>query len=177
MTYTFTGNYTEFNAEVTKLIEKNNAGEFASRSDKIAEVKRLIDAYITQTGKSPESNEVERLTDAILSEELKSMDTWKARNEEYPFFSERQLERRQNGEAPIKAVHYYGSDERDYRVPTKRNRTWYENSYVDKTAKIRNDERRRQYRVDTSPGPVVTYMMPTEEIMVYLTEKYGRKLA
>jgi hypothetical protein len=178
MTYIFAGDYkAQFSAEVTKLIAKNNADGFTSRTDKMSEVQRLTDAYIAQTGEPPESSELERLTDAILSEELKSTYRAKATASAYPFLSDRQLLTRNNNETPISAAHYHGSDGGNYRIPTKRKRSWYENSRIDKKAKIRNDERRKQYRMDTAPGLVVTYTMSPEDVAAYLTEKYGRKLA
>lgn len=178
MTYSFAGNYkARFNEEVTKLIEINNMSGFANRTEKMAEIQQLIDAYVVQTGEIPESSELERLTDAILSDELKSTYRAKATAAEYPFLSDRQLLTRNNSETPISAAHYHGSNGSDYRIPTKRKRSWYENSRIDKKAKIRNDERRKQYRMDTTPGPVVTYTMSPEDVTAYLTEKYGRKLA
>lgn len=174
MTYTFTGNYkARFNEEVTKLIENNDAGRFVDRTDKMAEVQRLIDAYISQISEVPEMSELERLTDAILSEELKSMDTWKAKNKEYPFFSERQLERRQAEEVSFKRAEEIGANGKSYAPPSRRKRSAYENGYVDRQAKIRNNERRKQYRMDTAPGPVEVCQWSPEETSTYLEEAYG----
>jgi hypothetical protein len=168
MTYKFTGDYkVQFSAEVTKLIEKNNACGFADRADKMAEVQRLTDAYIDQTGETPEASELERLTDAILSEELKSEDLHKRNNTEYPFMSERQMARRKAHEAPeVESPH-------NKPVSGRRKRTKYENNHMDKGVRTRNAERKRQYRKDTAPGPVITYTLPPEDINAYLKETYG----
>lgn len=174
MTYTFGDNYkSQFSAEVTKLIEKNNAGGFADRVDKMVEVQRLTDAYIDQTGETPEASELERLTDAILSEELKSMYRAKAYATEYPFLSERQMMTRISGEASFKLAEETGTDWRSYAPPKRRERSPYENRYVDIHAKIRNIERKRKYRIDTAPGPVETYKRSPEEVSAYLEETYG----
>jgi hypothetical protein len=100
---------------------------------------------------------LERLTDAILDEELTDPNPHKVAHTEYPFFSERQLDLRRDRETGLKAAEETGTDGRDYRRPTKRRRTNYENWRVDKEAAGRNAERQAQYKRDTAAGRPASY--------------------
>lgn len=100
---------------------------------------------------------IDRLTDAVLDEELTDKNEHKIAHNEYPFMSDYQLELRRDRETGLKAVEETGTDGRDYRKPTKRRRTNYENWRVDRDAKGRNADRQAQYRRDTSAGSLVTY--------------------
>lgn len=106
-----------------------------------------------------DSTLLERLTDAILDEEITDPNPHKVAHEEYPFFSDRQLELRRDRETGLKAAEETGTDGRDYRVPKRRRRNGYENNFVDKNAQIRNAERAAQYKRDTAPGEVITYYL------------------
>jgi len=143
----------EFAAAVTDLIAEG----IADRTERIAAVHALIDAYVDSVGKRPDGAQLERLTDYILREELTDTDSYKITHNEYPFMGDQQLQRRHNREAPSHAAHYEGTDGRNHRVPTRRRRNNYENWYVDYHAKIRNKERAAQYKKDTSPGEIKTY--------------------
>ncbi|MGF9711641.1 hypothetical protein [Paenibacillus naphthalenovorans] len=120
-----------------------------------------------------------RLADAVLNEELTDTDAHKVAHSEYPFLSETQMARRQegrrgsdrtnmSGESAFEtydgaAKHHSGmsaqlaTDGRSYRMPIRRTRGKYELAYIDQNAKGRNKERREQYVKDTAPGPLVTY--------------------
>jgi len=98
---------------------------------------------------------VDRLTDAILDEELTDPNPYKVSHEEYPFMSEWQLDLRRDRETGLKAVEETGTDGRDYRKPTRRRRTNYENWRMDNDARGRNKTRQEQYKRDTAAGPVV----------------------
>jgi hypothetical protein len=101
---------------------------------------------------------LERLTDAILDEELTDSNPYKVAHEEYPFMSDRQLDLRRDRETGLKAAEDEGTDGQNYRRPTRRRRTSYENWRVDSGANNRNVERAAQYKRDTTPGPVVSVM-------------------
>ncbi|TCM89621.1 hypothetical protein EV294_11286 [Paenibacillus sp. BK033] len=124
---------------------------------------RTIDAWEERDckGERPaslplDSAMLDRLTDAILDEELTDPNPHKIAQEEYPFMSDRQLDLRRDRETGLKEAEETGTDGRNYRKPTKRLRTRYENWRVDNGAQIRNVERAAQYKRDTAPGPVVT---------------------
>jgi hypothetical protein len=125
---------------------------------------RNIDAWVERggTGERPVSLTlntalIDRLADAVLDEEITDPNPYKVQHNEYPFFSQRQLDLRRDRETSLKAAEEVGTDGRDYRVPKRRRRTNYENWRVDAGAKIRNEERAARYERDIAPGKVVTY--------------------
>jgi len=150
--------------------------DLVDRSQRMALIERVADGYIKAhadvnqatldawrergcNGERPspislDTALIERLTDAILDEELTDPNPYKVSHEEYPFMSDRQLDLRRDRETGLKAVEETGMDGRDYRKPTKRRRTNYENWHVDHHARGRNKERQRQYAKDTAAGPV-----------------------
>ncbi|CAM2952603.1 hypothetical protein PASE110613_09210 [Paenibacillus sediminis] len=122
---------------------------------------RTLDAWVERgcRGERPSPATVDaalmdRLTDVVLYEEIADESADKITNAEYSFMSERQLDRRRDKETSDTAAESRGADGRDYRTPTKRRRTPYENWRVDADAKIRNKARAAQYKRDTSPGKV-----------------------
>ncbi|WP_068616553.1 hypothetical protein [Paenibacillus tuaregi] len=98
----------------------------------------------------PDAALMDRLTDAVLNEEITDPNPHKIAQTEYPFMSERQLDLRRDREASEWAAKAHGSDGKDYREPTKRKRTAYENYCVEKNA-----QRSAQYKRDTAAGPVL----------------------
>ncbi|MEV2661799.1 hypothetical protein ABNC42_14930 [Paenibacillus larvae] len=142
-----------FNEAVAELIEK----DIADREERIKAVEALTDAYVDSTGQEPSAAQLERLTDYILLEEINDNSSDKVTQSEYPFFSDRQLERRYKRETTVKAAEYVGMDGRSHRAGKRRKRNKWETDYVDKNAKIWNAERKAQYKKDTAPGPVSTY--------------------
>lgn len=112
---------------------------------------------------------LEQLANLALYEELTDSTAHKSRHNEYPFLSSTQLERRQTGkhgrggeevgEAPLASAGTIATDMRDYRVPTRRKRSAFEDKLRDAKAKSRNAERRRKYREFTKEQPVYTYKM------------------
>lgn len=120
-------------------------------------IEALTEAYLDDVGVRPDAAQLERLTDYILREELTDPNPYKIAHTEYPFMSEYQLELRRDRETGLKAAEETGTDGRDYRKPTKRRRTNYENWRVDSGAKNRNSERAAQYKRDTAAGALVTY--------------------
>jgi hypothetical protein len=92
-------------------------------------------------------------------EELTDKHPDKITREEYPFMSDWQLDLRRDNECGLKITEDTGTDGINYRTPTRRKRTSSENESVDKFAKIRNEERRKQYRKDTTPGELISYKL------------------
>lgn len=153
--------------------------DLADRTQRMTLIERVIDGYVkahadvnqavidawTAAGAknerpSPISLDtalIERLTDAILDEEITDPNPYKVAHEEYPFFSDRQLELRRDRETGLKSAEETGTDGRNYRLPVRRRRSNYENNSVDKNAKIRNAERAASYKREITAGPVVTY--------------------
>ncbi|KAF6658885.1 hypothetical protein ACT3XG_14760 [Paenibacillus polymyxa] len=143
----------KFAEDVTELI----AEDIADRDARMAAVSALTEDYVMRYGEYPDMIQLERLTDYILREELTNTDRMKARNDEYPFLSERQFERRREREVPLEVAEEYGADGRNYRVPKRRKRSIKELIFVDEHAKIRNKLRAARYRRDTAPSSVTTY--------------------
>lgn len=150
----FYGDYkAAFSDAVTDLI----AEDITDRDERIAAVNGLLEAYVDSVGETPDSAECERLADYILREELNDSNPHKVAHTEYPFFSEYQLERRHNREVSLWVADALGTDGEDHRPKKRRMRSKWENEYIDRHVKIRNKERARQYRIDTSPGPIIPY--------------------
>jgi hypothetical protein len=143
----------EFADKVTEIIGLG----IEDRTERMAAVTALINSYVEVHGVSPDAAQLDRLSDYILREELTNTDRMKTRNEEYPFLSERQFERRRENEVPLEVAEEYGVDGRSYRLPKRRKRSTRELIHVDAHAKIRNDLRAKRYKRDTSPGDIITY--------------------
>ncbi|QHZ58610.1 hypothetical protein M655_024890 [Brevibacillus sp. NSP2.1] len=148
-----------FSSAVTELASGVRAGLFPDRTERARAIEALIDEYVESIGQRPDAAELERLANAVLHEELTNRHPDKVTREEYPIMSETQLTRRQNASAPLHAAHYEGTDGRNYRMPTRRRRSDYENMFVDRIAKVRNKERMKQYAKDTRAGDVVVYLI------------------
>jgi hypothetical protein len=119
-------------------------------------IQALIDDYITSVGETPCDRQLERLTDEILYEELTDKDRYKAKHDEYPIFTERQLDLRTSGDITLNAAAEEGTDGKCYRQPSRRKRTFREEVFVDKKTKSRNKERCAQYREDSKNSDVIT---------------------
>jgi hypothetical protein len=144
---------TAFMADVSALI----SAVIMPRSQRVLAVQTLIDSYVRDTGKAPDSTQLERLSDAILYEELTDTHPDKLTRAEYPFMSEWQFELRRDRETSLKVAEEYGTDGTNYTKPVKRRRTAVEQASIDYEAKWRNRARSAQYKRDTSAGPVVRY--------------------
>jgi hypothetical protein len=161
----------EFIVAVNELI----AGKIADRQERMKRIEALINAYVSGIGETPNAKQLERLTDYTLMEELTDRHPDKVSREEYPFMSDWQLDLRRDNECGLKITEDTGTDGMNYKPPTRRKRTSSENESVDKFAKIRNEERRKQYRKDTAPGEIVTYHIDPEALDRHLESTYGVK--
>lgn len=137
---------TQFEAERAAAIENGREIKY-----------RPYDAYL-----------LEQLANLALYEELTDKSQYKTRDAEYPFLSDMQLARRQTGanerntgvqkgESPYAAAATIATDGRNYKTPTRRKRSHYENVLHDANAAIRNKERRRKYNEFTKVQPVITF--------------------
>lgn len=142
---------TEFHDAVTDLIAEN----ITDRGERMAAVHALTDAYIDSVGIAPDSLELERLSDYILREELTDKRRNKVQDEEYPFLSESQLNRRRDHEYSLSLAETYDLAGVNQAKPERRRRTAREERFIDRAARRKNRARNAQYRRDTSPGPVV----------------------
>ncbi|WP_337102353.1 hypothetical protein [Paenibacillus sp. YIM B09110] len=142
-----------FEDAVTDLIAEG----IADRGARMKAIEALTEAYVDDVGERPGSAQLERLTDYLLREELTDVDPYKIAHAEYPFMSEWQLDLRRDRETGLKAVEETGADGRDYRKPTKRRRTNYENWRIDRDTRSLNANRAAQYKRDTAAGALVTY--------------------
>lgn len=166
---------TDYKAEFVAAVNELIAECIEDRQERIKAVDALINAYIAGIGEKPEKKPLEWLTDYILREELTDRHPDKITNTEYPFMSDWQLDLRRDNEYDLKLAEETGTDGRDYNTPIKRRRTSKENALVDKYAKSRNEERRKQYRKDTSPGEIITYHIDPEALDRHLASMYGVK--
>jgi hypothetical protein len=152
---------------ITELQKATKRGELP-RELRLVKIEELTEGYYAKTGEMPDGVALERLADLCLYEELTDDDRMKVRNNEYPFLSETQLARRQeglharggtSGEVPLAAAESVGTDGRSYGIPTRRERNKRENRFVDKEAKIRNKERKHTYVEFTKVQPVIVRKM------------------
>jgi transcriptional regulator with XRE-family HTH domain len=146
-----------FNDIIDDLKRKTKAGELP-REVRIAEIDRVTEEWFARTGDMPDAKQLERLADLILYEELTD-----GSNE---ILSDTQMARRQEGkharktdnpkiEVPFKIAENVGVDKRNYNKPIRRERSHRENEHVDKSAKIRNDERKKSYKEFTRVQPII----------------------
>jgi hypothetical protein len=154
---------TEFNNVVTALVTQ----KITDRVERMAVIESLINEYLEATGELPEQVQLERLTNEILYEELSDMHPDKVTNNEFPFLSEWQFDRRRGNEAKLEVA-----DEK-HKKPVRRKRSTWENIKIDQQAKIRNEERKEQYRKDTVTIDYTPYQSEREIIDNYLVTKYG----
>lgn len=68
--------------------------------DRMKAIDVLLEAYVRQTGETPDPVQVNRLTNFILREDLKNRHPDKVTNTEFPFLSRGQLKRRGRREIP-----------------------------------------------------------------------------
>jgi hypothetical protein len=146
---------TAFTSDVSALI----SAVIMPREARILAVQMLIDAYVRDIGKSPDSAQLERLADALLYEELTDTHPDKVTNAEYPFMSERQFERRYEREYSIDLAENYDTEGVNQSKPDRRHRTAKEHRFVDKLALAKNRRRNAAYKRDTSAGPIITYSL------------------
>ena len=93
-----------------------------SRQDRLQASDDLVEAYVTYTGKRPDGTALGRLATLILRDELTDTDRMKVRNNEYPFLSDDQTRRREEGEISLVFAEEVGIDGRDYRAQTRDNK-------------------------------------------------------
>lgn len=146
--------------EITKLQSATKRGELP-REVRLVKIEQLTDDYFARTGAYPDEVALERLADLCLYEDLTNPSLTKMQDEEYPFLSERQFDRRDSKEIATgeKAMGMNAMDGQKHSIPERRKRTGYENRFVDKKAKSRNQERKRRYAEFTKVQPVITYSL------------------
>ncbi|MEC0479000.1 hypothetical protein ACG2QI_00220 [Bacillus sp. GM2] len=129
---------------ITELQQRTKAGEL-DRIQRIEEITALADAYFDAVGEHPDSIALARMANLVIYEELTNPHPDKMAREEYPIMSETQREERIKSEASEKLAEECGADGRNYKVPTRRKRSSYEEKFVDRVARARNKERRNRY--------------------------------
>lgn len=141
--------------EITKLQAATKRGELP-REVRLIKIEELTERYYADRGEIPDGLALERLADLCLYEELTDPNIHKVAHNEYPFLSEHQFDRRDNRESVVgEAIDNSAADGRKHTKPTRRTRSEYENKLVDKKAKIRNKERKKQYAEFTKVQPVI----------------------
>ncbi|NHN31146.1 HNH endonuclease [Paenibacillus agricola] len=103
MTYSFdieTDYKLAFMVAVSSLV----SAVITPRSDRVLAVSALIDAYVRDIGKAPDSAQLERLADALLYEELTDPDPYKVAHEDRPILGDFQFVSRRKREVPLEYV-------------------------------------------------------------------------
>jgi hypothetical protein len=158
---------TKLHEDITQLQADTKRGELP-REVRLVKIEELTEEYFAKEGEWPDVVALERLADLCLYEELTDDDRMKVRNNEYPFLSDVQMARRQEGkhkrksdnpniEVPLGIAENYGMDGKVHDYPTRRQRSDRENIFIDKEAKIRNIERKHKYTEFTKVQPVITF--------------------
>ncbi|MFW5434334.1 hypothetical protein [Paenibacillus apiarius] len=142
-----------FERAATCLID----AKIEDRDERMTAVQALIDEYVAQIGERPDGAILEQLTDYILFEELEGDTRTDKINDEYPILSERQMARRYEREYSLDLAENHDTDGVSRAAPTRRRRIAKEERFVDKLARMKNRQRKAQYKRDTSPGALETY--------------------
>jgi hypothetical protein len=150
---------TKLHEEITQLQQATKRGGLP-REVRLGRIEALTEEYFAKAGEMPDGVALERMADLILFEDLYNPSLTKMQDEEYPIMSDRQYDRRQNTEfATGKRLDQNAADGQAHTVPLRRNRSEYENRFLDKKAKIRNKERKREYNEFTKVQPVYVRKM------------------
>jgi hypothetical protein len=145
--------------DITQMQAETKRGELP-RALRLGRIEGIIQGYFAATGEWPDAVALERLSDLCLYEELTDHNIHKVAHTEYPFLSEYQFDRRDSRESAVgDAIDNSANDGRRHTKPTRRARSEYENSTIDKKAKIRNKERRKTYHEFTKVQPVIIRKM------------------
>jgi hypothetical protein len=158
---------TQLHEEITQLQQATKRGEMP-REVRLGRIEALAEEYFAKAGEMPDGVALERMSDLCLWEELTDPDEHKVSRNEYPFLSETQIARRQEGkhsrktdnpkiEVPLGIAENYGVDGKTHDYPTRRQRSERENRFVDKEAKARNKARREKYTEFTKVQPVIIH--------------------
>lgn len=120
-------------------------------------VDEIITGYLIVTGELPPHKLIERLTNHLLWEDLTDTDPYKASRVDYPFYSERQFERRAKREVSLNVADMYDNDKVMRTDGSRRKRSVRENIFMDVNTKIKNKARKKQYTLDTKASEVISY--------------------
>jgi hypothetical protein len=147
---------TKLHEAITQLQQATKRGEMP-REVRLGRLEALAEEYFAKAGEMPDGVALERMADLCLWEELTDTNEHKISQTEYPFLSERQYDRRDSREVKSKYdMDGNALDGRNHGIPTRRERSGYENRFIDKKAKIRNKERKRTYDTFTKVQPIIT---------------------
>lgn len=165
--YQFHGDYKQQFIDHVRLLSYLANKSNTTYIERMRKAEAITDAYIFQTGTRPDPSQLDRLSDLVMHSDLHDKNPHKIAQGEYPILSHKQLDRRRFGgrgedtnmigETSLEKAEHVGIDGRDYRYPNRRERTIDELIDVDVNAKIRNEERSRQYKKDTSAGKLIRY--------------------
>ncbi|MGF7045709.1 hypothetical protein J2T13_000169 [Paenibacillus sp. DS2015] len=167
------------NDESVRLSYVGEAYDVADRVDRMELIQRISDDYVSAhadvnhraidrwedsgcKGERPVSISLntallDRLADAVLDEEITDPHPDKVTRDEYPFLSERQLNRRRDNEYSLSLAENYDTDGVNRGKPERRHRTARESRFIEKVSQAKNRRRNAQYKRDTSNGDVVSY--------------------
>ncbi|MCR9040835.1 hypothetical protein QRX25_14765 [Bacillus sp. L381] len=149
---------------ITEMYTRTKAGKM-TRQQRIETITALSDAYFDSTGEHPEASALERMANLVLYEELSDSHPDKVTREEYPIMSETQFDERFKREASDKLAEEYDQTGSYKGRPIRRPRSSYENKLLDRRAKARNEERRKNYNSFTKGYLVAIGKTPKGEVI------------
>lgn len=136
--------WARINTEATAILQQTKAGELP-RPDRLTRLHALCRDLALYRHLAGYDALVERLTNSVFHEEFTSTYRDKA-NEEYPIHSPRQLETRERELSPLDDKAPYDTRGVAHWPSTRRPRTIYEMTSLDKQAQKRNKARCKVYR-------------------------------
>jgi hypothetical protein len=146
---------TKLHEDITLMQQATKRGDIP-RAARLFLIAELTEDYFAKTGEMPDAIALERLADLLLYEELTDTNEHKISQTEYPFLSDRQFDRRDSREVKSAfGMDGNAADGQKHGRPTRRERSSYENKFVDKKARIRNKERKKAYQDFTKVQPVI----------------------
>ncbi|WP_181349409.1 hypothetical protein [Thalassobacillus sp. CUG 92003] len=152
-----TANYNEkLNEQLTKIKHDTKSG-LLTREERAVLIDRATQEYALahaehidslNPDKTPidvrmrDEKLLDQLSDLMLDEELRDPTAYKIANAEYPFMSDRMIDKRTSKDTKDTAI-----DKESERVSrgTRRQRTKYENSFMDRRHKAHNKAMRKRY--------------------------------
>lgn len=143
-----------FEQEAAKI----SYNRISDRWERVQKIEELIEEYIEDTGRRPDSKQLERLTSAILYENMQG-DTRpdKVALEEYPILTYSQIKRRHRSEASGEVLEVVGSDRRNHSRISQRKLTISEEILREELAA--QHPKNKRFKEARQPGKVITYRL------------------
>lgn len=116
---------------------------YSPQSVRNSVIKRLCDEYISVRGKRPDPAQLDRMATLLLRDDYVNAVQYSKKNAEYTFHTDSVLDKKTYKDVSSKAIDY---EQERKMIGARRKRSPHEHAYVDRTAKIRNAERKQRYK-------------------------------